>query len=80
MDLQTYLTPATKKTLPGAAGDKESAKVCFPLWTRRDGFGVVSIFIGVEKVLYIENDRIPLGATGYFLNKPDLRVVEYGSE
>jgi hypothetical protein len=52
----------------------------FPLWTRKEGFGVISIFKGPEKTLYIENDRIPLGATVYFANKPDLRVVKHGGE
>lgn len=51
----------------------------FPLWTRKEGFGVISIFTGSDKTLYIENDRVPLGATAYFDNRPDLRIVEYKS-
>lgn len=51
----------------------------FPLWDRSEGFGVITIFKGPEKSLYIENDRVPLGATVYFVNKPDLEVQEYGS-
>jgi hypothetical protein len=49
----------------------------FPLWTRKGGFGVISIFTGAEKKLFIENDRIPIGATAYFTNKPDLTIVGY---
>jgi hypothetical protein len=49
----------------------------FPLWTRKEGFGVISIFTGIEQTLYIENDRVPLGATAYFENKPDLRIKEH---
>jgi hypothetical protein len=35
------------------------------------------VFKGPEQILYIENDRVPLGATVYFANKPDLRIVKY---
>lgn len=49
----------------------------FPLWTRKEGFGVISIFKGPEKALFIENDMIPLGATVYFVNKPDLKIVKF---
>ncbi len=46
----------------------------FPLWTRDDGFGVVTIFIGTgsDKVLYIDNDQVEAGATVFFRNSPDL--------
>jgi hypothetical protein len=49
----------------------------FPLWSREDGFGVISIFRGPARELYVENDQVPLGATVYFANKPDLRIEEY---
>jgi hypothetical protein len=49
----------------------------FPLWTRKEAFGVITIFKGPEQTLCIENDRIPLGATAFFRNKPDLRILEY---
>lgn len=52
----------------------------FPLWTKKDGFGVISIFTGPDKMLYIENDRVPVGSTAYFRNKPDLAVVPYSKE
>lgn len=45
-----------------------------------DGFAVLSIFTGPDKTLYVENDRIPVGSTAYFRNKPDLVVVAYNKE
>lgn len=38
---------------------------------------MISIFKGPKKEIFIENDRIPLGATAFFRNKPDLRMIEY---
>jgi len=52
----------------------------FPLWQRKEGFGVISIFKGPDMTLYIENDRIPAGATAHFNNKPDLQIVEYSEQ
>jgi len=49
----------------------------FPLWTRKDGFGVITVFRGREEQPYIENDRIPAGAIAYFNNSPNLRILEY---
>jgi hypothetical protein len=51
----------------------------FPLWTRKEGFGVITIFKGPDKTLFIENDRIPLGSTAFFEGKPDLKIVEHES-
>ena len=75
----TFLGPASKKTLAPRHQDRERSMAVFPLWTRKEGFGVISVFTGPEQVLYIENDRVPLGATAYFENKPDLRIREYDS-
>jgi hypothetical protein len=50
------------------------------MWTRKDRFGVITIFKGSSELPYIENDRIPLGATAYFVNRPDLEFVEYKAE
>jgi hypothetical protein len=72
-----FVGPASKKTLAARDQGDESNIAVFPLWTRKEGFGVISIFKGSERTLYIENDRIPLGATVYFANKPDIRIVEY---
>jgi hypothetical protein len=52
----------------------------FPVWTKRDDFAVISIFTGPDKVLYIENDRILVGSTAYFRNKPDLVIEAYKKE
>lgn len=49
----------------------------FPLWTRQEGFGVITVFSGPERSLFIENDRIPLGAMAYFTGKPDLRIIRH---
>jgi hypothetical protein len=57
-----------------------SSEAVFPLWTRKEGFGVITIFKGPERVLFVENDRVPLGATAYFMNTPDLKIVEYGRD
>jgi hypothetical protein len=78
--MQTFVGPATKKTLASRTQDREGSMAVFPLWTRKEGFGVISIYKGVEQVLYIENDRIPLGATVYFTNRPNLTLVEYQGE
>lgn len=74
---QTFPSPATQKTLASRKCGRRASMTTFPLWTRKDGFGVISIFTGPRKVLYIENDRIPTGATAYFMNEPNLRLVSY---
>jgi hypothetical protein len=77
---QTFSGPATRKTLAARGAHNGSSEAVFPLWTRKEGFGVITIFKGPERVLFVENDRVPLGATAYFRNTPDLRIVEYGSD
>ncbi|KAJ2979476.1 hypothetical protein NQ176_g3233 [Zarea fungicola] len=42
----TYLLPATQKTLASEQKDPQRCSATFPLWTRGDGYGVISIFIG----------------------------------
>ncbi|BCR94917.1 uncharacterized protein AKAW2_11963S [Aspergillus luchuensis] len=76
----TFTPPATRKTLAPAAPAPKQSIATFPLWTRRDGFGVITVFVGATQTLYIENDRIPIGATTYFRNEPDLHIQEYGSD
>ncbi|KAL2833767.1 caspase domain-containing protein [Aspergillus cavernicola] len=73
----TFVSPATQKTLAPQQRDPERSTAAFPLWTRKEGFAVLSIFTSPDRRLYIENDRIPIGATAYFTNQPDLRIVEY---
>jgi hypothetical protein len=50
----------------------------FPLWTRREEFALISIFIGPERTPFIENDRVPTGATVYFRNRPNLTIINHG--
>jgi hypothetical protein len=73
----TFISPATRKTLKPGSLESESSIGRFPLWTRREGFGVITIFKGPNKTLFIENDRIPLGSTAFFTGEPDLRIVEH---
>ncbi|KAL6229102.1 hypothetical protein BDW75DRAFT_225668 [Aspergillus navahoensis] len=75
----TYTGPASRKTLAAAEEGAGSSRGEFPLFDRHEDFGVISIFKvdGDEKVLYIENDRVPMGATAYFVNKPDLEIVKF---
>ncbi|KAI0855326.1 hypothetical protein F4860DRAFT_519990 [Xylaria cubensis] len=80
LNATTYLGPATKKTLGPYVKNRGAPTAVFPLWDKRDGFGVISIFTGPDRVLYIENDRIPAGATAYFQNEPDLALVAYKKE
>ncbi|KAF3484326.1 uncharacterized protein GIQ15_03650 [Arthroderma uncinatum] len=76
----TFVGPATKKTLLPWDGSDTGPTATFPLSTRKEGFGVITIFKGPQKTLYIENDRVPLGATAYFVNKPDLKIIEYATK
>ncbi|KAI0434259.1 hypothetical protein F5Y09DRAFT_265712 [Xylaria sp. FL1042] len=80
LNATTYLGPATKKTLAPYIRNRGAPTAVFPLWDKKDGFGVISIFTGPDRVLYIENDRIPAGATAYFQNKPDLTLVAYNKD
>ncbi|KAL4881852.1 caspase domain-containing protein [Aspergillus karnatakaensis] len=74
----TFSGPATKKTLAARGEGPGASQGVFPLWTRKEGFGLITIFRGPEQILFSENDRVPLGATAYFRNLPDLHIVEYG--
>ncbi|KAB8077664.1 hypothetical protein BDV29DRAFT_188538 [Aspergillus leporis] len=71
----TYTPPAIQKTLAPQTLGEEPAKVIFPLWTQNENYGIISIFTGSDPTLYIENDRVPLGATVVFQNKPNLKTV-----
>ncbi|KAJ5142529.1 uncharacterized protein N7515_001316 [Penicillium bovifimosum] len=74
---KAFVGPASRKTLAARDQGRERSTAVFPLWTRQDGFGVISIYKGAEQILYIENDRVPLGATVHFEDKPDLRIVKH---
>ena len=54
----------------------------FPLWTRKEGFGVISILKGgpSDWQVSIENDQIPIGTVAYYAGGPNLRVVEWGGD
>jgi hypothetical protein len=38
---------------------------------------VITIYKGKDKELFIENDRVPMGATVFFENNPDLTIVRF---
>ncbi len=75
---QTFVTPATTKILAPVTDQTGRSAATFPLWTRKEEFGIISVFTGRDRTLFIENDRVPAGATVYFRNKPDLTIVGYG--
>lgn len=75
--LKMWDSKATKKVCHPTDSGSGGLKYRFPLPTRRDGFGVISIFVGSEEMLVVENDRIPLGATAYFLHGQDLKLQDY---
>ncbi|CAH0050994.1 unnamed protein product [Clonostachys solani] len=76
-DSTSFLSPACKKPLAGRAEGREKSTGSFPLWTREEGFGVISIFKGPQQELCIENDQIPLGATAFFSGQPNLRIIDF---
>lgn len=74
---QNWDSPASTKTLVPESEDSHGAVGKFPLWTRRNGFGVVSIFVGAEKKVFVENDQVKMGVIAYFRNRPNLIAVPY---
>ncbi|TVY27562.1 Subtilisin-like serine protease [Lachnellula hyalina] len=73
----SFLGPATRKTLPPHARDPERSSAVFPFWTREDGFGVISIFTGPDKILCLENDQVSAGSWIYLKREPDSDILEY---
>ena len=76
-----FPSPVAKKKLaayrPESVLDGDRSHIgTFPLWTRYEGHGVISIFFETEKDPFIVNDSIPLGVTAYFDGNPDLKLVE----
>ncbi|KZL69873.1 hypothetical protein CI238_10755, partial [Colletotrichum incanum] len=71
-----FVSPATKKVLR-PPGDETPAAARFPLWTRSEKYGVITVFCGPDKRLFIENDQVPIGSTVYFRKEPNLRIVAY---
>ncbi|KAL4744708.1 caspase domain-containing protein [Aspergillus terricola var. indicus] len=78
LNTMTFDSPATKKVLCPYHYDPQRSIAVFPLWTRKEGFGVISIFTFPDQRLYIENDKVPIGATAIFTNQPNLQIVRYG--
>ncbi|KAK8859926.1 caspase domain-containing protein [Apiospora arundinis] len=72
-----FKSPATTKTLAPMQKDPDGSIAMFPLWTRKDGYGVVSIFTGFDERRFIDNDMVPAGATAFFKGKANLEVVEH---
>ncbi|KAK8137115.1 hypothetical protein PG984_005055 [Apiospora sp. TS-2023a] len=74
----TFKSPATQKILVPKKVNQAGSFATFPLWTRRDGFGVITIFTGRgdDRKLFIENDMIRAGATAYFRGNANLEIVE----
>jgi len=70
--------PATKKILEPLEESRDPATGTFPLWSRRESYGVVSVYLGSEERPYIVSDRVTVGATAYFNGLPDLEIVEFG--
>ena len=68
------------KIIAAKSDNMESCRGVFPLWTRRAGFGVITIFKGPEKKLFIENDQILAGTTVYFTNTLNLNMVSHDGE
>ncbi|OAL01499.1 hypothetical protein IQ06DRAFT_293575 [Phaeosphaeriaceae sp. SRC1lsM3a] len=70
---ETWHYPATKKELqPGQTAP-------FPLWSRKNGYGSVSIFhgTGASKTSFIENDRIAAGYLAEFDGNPTLYLTDF---
>jgi hypothetical protein len=51
----------------------------FPLWSRKNGYGSISIYrgTGASKLLYIANDRVGAGQQATFEDVPDLYIVDF---
>ncbi|KAL5598290.1 hypothetical protein FOBRF1_012083 [Fusarium oxysporum] len=63
--------PATKKEI--APGEVTR----FPLWTRKEGFGFITIFVGNSETPCISNDQIAPGYQVNFTNKANLEFIRY---
>jgi hypothetical protein len=73
---QMYTLPASQKQLAPATEGPDRSRATFPLYNRSDNFGVITIYKGKDKELFIV-DRVPMGATVFFENNPDLKVVKF---
>jgi hypothetical protein len=61
-----------KKIVP-ESHDPSNSMASFPLWTRHEGFGVISIYKDSDlKTWHILNDYVKMGARVYFKGGPNL--------
>ncbi|KAM0127189.1 hypothetical protein ACHAO1_009669 [Botrytis cinerea] len=74
---ETYALPTTKKTLGPYTNGQSPVTAIFPLWNRKEGCGVVCIYLGKEERCFIMNDQVPIGATAVFTGQPDMEIIEY---
>jgi hypothetical protein len=56
---------------------RESA--AFPLWTRKSGYGVITIYMGTgdAKILFLENDMVQAGYLARFRNSANLKFFDF---
>lgn len=66
--MKVYSPPATTKTIA------PNHDACFPLWRRRDDYGVISI--GKPGIEAIKNDWIPAGSTAVYVPGKDLELFD----
>ncbi|EWC47838.1 hypothetical protein DRE_02720 [Drechslerella stenobrocha 248] len=69
--------PATKKTLKPYSQGLKGAIGKFPVWKKRRGCGVITIFVGNQKTLFIENDLVQAGVLANFTGDPNLEVEPF---
>ncbi|KAM0544700.1 hypothetical protein ACHAPJ_011687 [Fusarium lateritium] len=78
---KTFVSPACKKTIPAQKEDQDPSYGIFPLWTRKEGFGVISILKkkspDADWEVDIENDQIPIGTVAYYSGGPNLQIVKH---
>jgi len=51
----------------------------FPLWTRKSGYGVITIYVGTgdTKILFLENDMAQAGYLAWFRNSASLKSFDF---
>ncbi|KAE8394865.1 hypothetical protein BDV23DRAFT_179254 [Aspergillus alliaceus] len=72
LDFESSKIEGTEKKLALRARDPDKSLAVFPLWTRADGFGIISIFKGTDRNPVIQNGRVWMGARVYFRGGPNL--------
>ncbi|KAF5861709.1 hypothetical protein ETB97_012660 [Aspergillus alliaceus] len=72
LDFESSKIKDTEKKLAPQARDPVKSLAIFPLWTRADGFGIISIFKGTDRNPVIQNGRVRISARVYFRGGPNL--------